>query len=34
MFNKFIKKIYNQTQKDKPIKRNNSLNVWNLIYYL
>lgn len=34
MFCKIIKKIYNKIQEEEPAKRDNSLNVWNTIYYL
>ena len=34
MFRKIIKKIYNKIQEEKPTRRDNSLNAWNIVYYL
>lgn len=34
MFCKMIKKICNKIQEKKPAKRDNSLNAWNIVYYL
>lgn len=34
MFCKIIKKIYNKIQEEKPVRRDNSLNAWNTVYYL